>query len=48
LQFITSTAVSKILKEKGIKIDKRKVISLAKIYKKEMHKTSFQNILKLI
>ena len=47
-QYITSSKLSNTLKKKGLKIDKRKIISLSKKYKKEISKENLSNILKSI
>lgn len=47
-QFIRSKRISDILKEKGIKIDVRKLLSAAKNYKKEMNENNLKDIIKLI
>jgi release factor glutamine methyltransferase len=47
-QYISSTKVGFTLKEKGIKIDKRKLIAACQRYKKNMKKQEFNDILKLI
>jgi len=40
--------MSFLLKEKGIRIDREKVISLAKKYKKDFSEKSFREILRII
>ena len=47
-QYLMSGFISKKLKEKGVKIDRMKMIALAQKYKKVMTKESFNDILKLI
>ena len=46
--FLISTNVLTILKEKNININKNKLINAAKTYKKQQNKNNFNNILKLI
>jgi uncharacterized metal-binding protein len=45
---VTSKRLVNYLKEKGIKIDSKKMISAAKKYKKDFSKESFEEILRLI
>lgn len=44
-QFLTSKNMKKILEKKGIKIDKEKLITLLKKYKKEQSEKNFKKIL---
>ena len=46
--FLISTNVLTILKEKNININKNKLINAAKTYKKQQNKNNINNILKLI
>lgn len=48
LQFITSKKIEDILKKKDINIDKDKIITLSRNYKKTYSKKEFERILKLI
>ena len=47
-QYITSSRISSILKDKGFNIDKLRVIQKAKIYKKSINKRNFDNLIKEI
>lgn len=47
-QFLISGYISKILKDKGIKINMTKTIRLAKVYKNRQNRTNFNNIIKLL
>jgi len=47
-QYLISAKFGGMLKKKGFKIDRRKMISAAKKYKREMDKKSFDCILKLV
>jgi len=47
-QYLISGKMNFLLKEKGIRIDREKVISLAKKYKKDFSEKSFREILRII
>jgi len=47
-QYLISGKMSFLLKEKGIRIDREKVISLAKKYKKDFSEKNFREILRII
>jgi predicted Ser/Thr protein kinase len=46
-QYLTSGTMSVLLKRKGIKIDKKKIIELAKEYKNKQNLTNFNKIIKI-
>jgi len=48
LNYLTSKNISKTLKEKGININKKELILLAKEYKRKMTKKSFKKIIKIL
>jgi len=47
-QFLTSSNIENILKEKNIIIPKKKIIPILKKYKKEQNEKNFRNILKFL